>query len=173
MANKVLYDLSLLEDIKRWRSIDDLVMGGKSRSRLTLSDCGGILFSGTLCCDAGSGFASIRSETNLFDLSRYSGLAIKIKGDGRRYKLSLRCATDFDGIAYKVAFQTRVGIEQTIRVKWDVFVANYHGRILAAAPILDPAEIRSVGFIVADKQSGSFQLEILNITAFTRIEDTN
>lgn len=168
MASKVMSDLSLLQEIGQWQTIDDVVMGGKSRSRLCLNDTGEINFTGTLCCDEGSGFASIRSNTNLFDLSQYSGLTIKVKGDGRRYKLSLRGATDFDGIAYQVAFQTKQAVEQMIRFKWDIFVPTYHGRILASAPALNPSEIRSFGFVVADKQSGSFQLEILQIGTFAR-----
>lgn len=165
MARKVLFDLSLLKEIDQWQSIDDVVMGGKSRSHLQRGETGGILFTGTLCCDAGSGFASIRSNTNLFDLSQYAGVTLRVKGDGRRYKLLLRCATDFDGISYQVAFQTRVAIEQTIHFKWDIFVPSYHGRILASAAPLNPSEIRGVGFVVAEKQSGAFQLEILRIDA--------
>lgn len=168
MANTVLHDLSLLKEINQWRSVDDLVMGGSSQSRLSLGESGAIVFAGTICCDRGSGYASIRSSTNLFDLSQYSGLTLKVKGDGRRYKLSLRCITDFEGISYRVGFHTGKNVEQTIHLSWNVFVPTYHDRILAAPASLDPAEIRSVGFVVAGKQSGSFQLEILQLEAMTR-----
>jgi len=163
MANSILRDLSLLQDVEQWRSVDDLIMGGSSRSQLSVGEAGGIVFAGTICCDGSSGYASIRSSTNLFDLNRYSGLTLKVKGDGRRYKLALRCATDFEGISYRVGFQTGKGLEQTIRFKWDVFVPTYHDRVLPTAPLLDPSEIRSVGFVVVGKQSGSFQLEILQV----------
>ena len=165
MANTVLHDLTLLKGIEQWRSIDDLVIGGSSQSRLSMGETGGIIFAGTICCDGRSGYASIRSSTNLFNLSQYSGLTLKVKGDARRYKLSLRCATDFEGISYRVGFNTGNGVEQTIHLNWDVFVPTYHDRILAAPASLDPSQIRSVGFVVAGKQSGSFRLEILSIEA--------
>jgi len=163
MANTVMHDLSILQRLDQWRSIDDLAMGGSSRSRLTLSETGGIIFAGTICCDGGSGYASIRSSTNLFDLHHSSGLTLKVKGDGRRYKLALRCASDFEGISYRVGFQTGRGVEQLIRFNWDVFVPTYHDQVLPAAVPLDPSEIRSVGFVVVGKESGSFHLELLQI----------
>lgn len=163
MANRVLHDLSLLNAIEQWHSVDDVVIGGSSRSRLSAGETGSIVFSGTICSDRGSGYASIRSTTNLFDLSRYPGITIKVKGDARRYKLSLRCATDFEGIAYRVGFETRKGVEQTIRFRWDAFVPTYRDRVLATAHPLDPSEIRSVGLVVSSQESGSFRLEILEI----------
>ncbi len=168
MASKVLRDLSPLKEINQWRSVDDLPVGGRSRSHLSLGDSGGIVFSGTICCDRGSGYASIRSNTHLFDLSEYSGLTLKVKGDARRYKLSLRCATDFDGIAYRVSFQTEQDVEQTIHLRWDVFVPTYNDKILAAPSPLNPSEIRSIGFVVAGNETGTFHLEILGIEATTR-----
>lgn len=167
MTDNERYDLSILNDIDQWQSVDDLVMGGKSRSRLSLGATGGIVFAGTLCNDEGSGFASIRSNTHHFDLSQYAGLMLRLKGDGRRYKVSLRCAADFDGISYQVTFPTSNATVQTIPFSWDVFIPSYHGRVLASAPALDPAEIRSLGFIVADGQAGSFQLEIYRIEVQT------
>ncbi|WP_303720872.1 CIA30 family protein [Malonomonas rubra] len=163
MGNRVLHDLSLLNELKQWHSVDDVVVGGNSHSSLSEGETGSIVFSGTICCDRAGGYASIRSATNLFDLSRYPGIAIKVKGDARRYKLSLRCATDFEGIAYRVAFQTRKEVEQTIRFRWDTFVPTYQDRVLATAPPLDPSEIRSVGLVVSSQESGSFRLEILHI----------
>ena len=163
MANAVLHDLSILQRLDQWQSIDDLVVGGSSRSCLSLSESGGIVFAGTICCDSGRGYASIRSSTNLFDLHYFDGLTLRVKGDGRRYKLALRCATAFEGISYRVGFQTGKGVEQTIRFNWDVFVPTYHDQVLPAAAPLDPSEIRSVGFVVVGKESGSFHLEILQI----------
>jgi len=165
VANRVLHDLSLLEVVEQWRSVDDVAVGGRSRSQLEQILPGGITFSGTICCDGGEGYASIRSSTNLFDLSQYSGITLRVKGDGRRYKLSLRCATDFEGISYRVGFQTGKGVEQTIHLRWNVFVPTYHGRVLAAPADLDPSQIRSVGFVVADHKSGSFKLEIQRLEA--------
>lgn len=40
------------------------------------------------------------------DLSAYDGLALRIKGDGRRYKLIVRTSRDWDTIGYTAGFDT-------------------------------------------------------------------
>jgi hypothetical protein len=166
MPDSIMFDFTAPDVVAQWRSIDDLVMGGKSRSRLSWSDEGRMVFAGTLCGEPGSGFASIRSDAGRFDLDGYRGLMVRVKGDGRRYKLSLRCDADVDAIVYQSAFDTVADRRQTIRLPWSSFVASHHGRVIDSAPALNPARIRSFGFVVADKQVGAFRLEIAGIEAF-------
>ena len=40
------------------------------------------------------------------------------------------------------------------------FVPTFRGRVLSSEPPLDPARVTSVGFLIADKQDGPFQLEV-------------
>lgn len=165
MSNKILFDFASSESIEQWRSIDDVVMGGKSQSELSWNEEGYMVFAGTLCNDPGSGFASIRSDSDRFDLSQYRGIALEVKGDGHRYKLSLRCEAALDATAYQASFVTEADTVQTILLPWSAFVASYHGRLLESAPALNPDQIKSFGFVVADKQAGLFRLEIARLEA--------
>lgn len=165
MENRILFDFSSAGSIDSWRNIDDVVMGGQSRSQLSWNEEGSMVFAGTLCSDPGSGFASIRSNPDRFDLGQYRGLALQVKGDGLRYKLSLRCEAALDAIAYQASFATEADTDQTLLLPWSAFVASYHGRLLETAPALDPGQIRSFGFVVANKQSGPFRLEIIRLEA--------
>lgn len=40
------------------------------------------------------------------NLSAYEGLELRIKGDGRRYKLIVRTSKDWDAIGYTASFDT-------------------------------------------------------------------
>ncbi|HBM53372.1 MAG TPA: NADH:ubiquinone oxidoreductase, partial [Deltaproteobacteria bacterium] len=47
--------------------VNDVVMGGVSRSQLSLSSTGTLLFEGNISLDYGGGFASVRSVFNTLD----------------------------------------------------------------------------------------------------------
>lgn len=48
------------------------------------------------------------------DLSAYDGLELRIKGDGRRYKLIVRTSPDWDTMGYTVGFDTVEGQWQSV-----------------------------------------------------------
>lgn len=43
------------------------------------------------------------------DLSAYDGLELRLKGDGRRYKLIVRTSRDWDTVGYTAIFDTVEG----------------------------------------------------------------
>jgi Complex I intermediate-associated protein 30 (CIA30)/NAD(P)H-binding len=75
-----------------WNSLDDVVMGGVSESRV-VSEAGEFVFKGIVSADNGGGFASARSVNfpTPLNLGDYDGLRMRVKGDGNRYKIILRC----------------------------------------------------------------------------------
>ncbi|MDO3380112.1 CIA30 family protein [Geoalkalibacter halelectricus] len=160
MVVQVIFDFLDPDVIRGWYSIDDVVMGGRSRSQVSGDPAEGMIFSGTLSLENGGGFASIRSAVGSYDLGRASGVQLVVRGDGLRYKLSLRCDSAFDGIAYQAGFATRRDEIQTIPLPWTVFAPSYHGRVLPDAPSLNPARIRSFGFLCAERRPGPFRLAI-------------
>jgi monofunctional biosynthetic peptidoglycan transglycosylase len=124
------------------------------------------LFKGTVSLENNGGFASVRSVPSDFGLAGYRGLALHIKGDGRRYQLRLRTSGRFDGVAYASSFETEEGKWITVRVDFKTCSPTFRGRTVRDAPPLDPAIIRQIGILIGDYQEGPFRLEIDTIKAY-------
>ncbi len=86
--------------------VNDVVMGGVSRSQLSLSSTGTLLFEGNISLDYGGGFASVRSVFNTLDEENLNGILIMVKGDGKTYQLLVRQQKQFDGVAFFQRFET-------------------------------------------------------------------
>lgn len=145
-----------------WRSTDDVVMGGQSSSTLLAGEQVGI-FSGTLSLAGGGGFASVRRRDQPVDLSAYDAIELRVRGDGRRYKLNLRTSDNFDGIVYQAAFETQPGAWLNTTLALAEFAPRFRGR--PAAGTLDRARLSSLGLLISDRQSGPFRLELSSIIA--------
>lgn len=48
------------------------------------------------------------------DLSAYHGLELRLKGDGRRYKLIIRTSREWDTLGYTIGFDTVRGEWQSV-----------------------------------------------------------
>lgn len=151
-------------DTSEWRVINDGVMGGKSQSSIRRTGRRTAVFAGELSLENNGGFASARTVVGARDLSAYTGLEIRVRGDGRTYQLRLRTDDRFDGISYRAQFQTPDGEWITIRIPFDQFLPTFRGRIFSDVPPLDASCIQQVGFLLADKKPGAFSLEIDFIT---------
>jgi NADH dehydrogenase [ubiquinone] 1 alpha subcomplex assembly factor 1 len=147
-----------------WLAIGDRVMGGRSSGRLSFA--GGVAaFEGRVSLENGGGFASVRSPPGLYDLGGFSGIALRVWGDGRAYKLNLRIEAGFDGLAYQARFPTPDGRWTSVALAFEVFLPVLRGRRVEAEP-LDPRRITTFGLVVADRQQGAFRLEVACIAAF-------
>lgn len=149
-----------------WTPIGDVIMGGVSESAFTPSPGRGARFHGTLLPGASGGFASVRSPLGEFDCGADAGIEILARGDGRRYKLSLRTARAPDGIQYQASFAASAEEWARVRIPFAQFQPVFRGRPVPDAPPLDHRQIVSLGFVVADGQAGSFLLEIEKISSF-------
>jgi len=85
---------------------------------------------------------------------------LKVKGDGRTYQFRVKTDDQYDGVAYRTLFETDARQWQLINLPFAGFSASYRGRPIPGAPVLRPEQIRQIGFLLADKQPGSFRLEI-------------
>ncbi|CAM3316969.1 CIA30 family protein [Halomonas lysinitropha] len=154
-----LIDFQLADEATRWRAINDDVMGGISQGNLHI-EAGIGVFSGEISLENNGGFASVRREPEVIDLSDASGVVLHVRGDGRRYQLRLRTGELFDGGAYRALFQPYAGEWQRVALPWSEFEAVFRGRRLENAPLLDPAAIQQLGFLIADRTAGPFRLEV-------------
>jgi len=143
-----------------WDAVDDRIMGGRSLSQPQYIDGVGLRFSGDVSFENNGGFASIRSNTEQYDLSAYSGLTLRLRGDGKSYKLSLRTDHFFDGVSYQATFTTEKNTWQEITLPFADLTPTHHGIKLSTVPPMDAAKVTSFGLFISDRQEGPFQCEI-------------
>lgn len=153
-------------DRGQWSVINDGVMGGVSQSDIRRTDQGTGVFAGVLSLENNGGFASVRVVVGRRDLSVYTGIEVRVRGDGRTYQFRLRTDDGSDGIAYRAHFETRNGEWTTTRIPFDKFLPTFRGRTLRDAPPLDTSHIRQLAFMLADKKPGAFSLEIDLVRTF-------
>lgn len=163
--NKMLFDFSATTNSSAWEIVNDDVMGGVSTSQFKVTTNGYAVFSGTVRLENNGGFASVRSAPVRENLAGLTAIVLRVRGDGRSYKLSVRTGTGFDIPAYQCSFTTKPGEWEEHRLPFGDFVPNYRGRVPRDMPPLDPAKINSVGFTISDKQAGPFRLEVAWIKA--------
>jgi NADH dehydrogenase [ubiquinone] 1 alpha subcomplex assembly factor 1 len=148
-----------------WSAIDDRVMGGVSASRLRYDVSGHAIFEGEVSLESGGGFASVRSRPMDLAAAGAKAYVLDVLGDGKRYKLNVRTDDGFDGLNYQASFNPPAGAWSVIRLPIADFRATFRGRNVPGAPPLDPASVRQIGFVIADKQAGAFSLAVQSIRA--------
>jgi monofunctional biosynthetic peptidoglycan transglycosylase len=164
-SERMLFDFQAPTNSPAWQIVNDDVMGGVSTSRFQILTNGGTVFSGVVSLENNGGFASVRSSPTRHDLTGCGGFVIRLRGDGRRYKFTVRTETGFDAPLYQCAFETKRGEWEEHRLAFKDFVPTFRGRILTGVPPLDPGKITSVGLLISEKQNGPFQLEVAWIKA--------
>jgi len=151
-------DFSDTDLVRQFRVIDDAVMGGVSASRL-VSVTGAMAFEGTVSLESNGGFASFRGPARF--PAPAAVLLLTVRGDGQRYKLTLRPDDRAGSSQYQAAF-TAPRQWQTLRFEPASFTASFRGRPVTA-PALRFADMRHVGVLISDRQAGPFRIELKDI----------
>lgn len=159
-TNKTLFDFEAATNSPAWEVVNDDVMGGVSSSQFQVLSNGCAIFSGTVRLENNGGFASVRSAPVRETFTGLTAFVLRVRGDGRRYKFSVRNGVGFDTPLYQCSFTTKPGEWEEHRLEFGDFVPTFRGRVLTDVPPLNPAKFNSVGFLIADKQAGPFRLEI-------------
>ncbi|KAL4859726.1 putative complex I intermediate-associated protein 30 [Chlorella vulgaris] len=158
-----------------WGSLDDVVMGGASSSGFFVQQGAGEdggpagVFAGNITSANNGGFASVRTR-NLdppLDLQAYAGLELRIKGDGQRYKLIIRCDPGWDSVGHTLSFPTQPGW-QTVRLSFSEFLPVFRAKTMRNADPINPQSIYSIQLMLSKFESdgalndtfreGSFEL---------------
>ncbi|XP_004295588.1 PREDICTED: uncharacterized protein LOC101314642 [Fragaria vesca subsp. vesca] len=169
-----------------WGALDDVVMGGVSESTFLIdpngSEDGGPtgLFKGVVSTANNGGFTSIRTK-NLStpeDLSAYDGLELRLKGDGRRYKLIVRTSGDWDTVGYTAGFDTVGDQWQTVRLPFTSLRPIFRAKTVPDAPSFDPSNIVSLQLMFSKFEydgklnptfvEGAFKLPVSSIKAYLK-----
>lgn len=158
----LLFDFAKPTSVGEWHAIDDRVMGGISSSRLRHDPAGHAVFEGTVSLERNGGFASIRSTPADRGRPAAQTCFIEARTTGKRHKLNLLTDDAFDSINYQASFDPGA-TWQTLHIPLSAFRATFRGREVPGAPALDPARIRQVGLMIAERQAGAFALEVRRI----------
>lgn len=156
----VLLDFDDAADLRLWTPVNDVVMGGVSRSEFTQAQPGIARFSGIVSLENSGGFASVRTAPRAWHTSGAGAFVLRVCGDGKRYKFTVRADDRFDGIQYQSGFEPQALEWQEVRLPVASFVATFRGRTVPGAPPLDPARARTLGLTISDRQAGAFSLLI-------------
>ena len=152
-------DFTDAEAAAGWTPVNDVVMGGRSASTFLPSE-GGAAFAGVVSFENGGGFASARTAARRWPTDGALGFTLVVRGDGQRYRFTLR--GDDEAIQYQAGFVAPADWS-TVELALADFVPRHRGRTLNDAPPLRAADIRTLGFLIADRQAGPFRLEIASI----------
>ena len=146
------------KNLLNWKIVNDSVMGGQSDATLKLKNNLYGVFNGYLSLQNNGGFSSIRAYYPP-DLTDVKSITIRIKGDGRQYSFRVRGNTS-NWASYTHTFNTvkNKWIEKELMIK--DFYPLYRGYYLNDMPLLSEMVIKEIGFMLSDKQTGPFELEI-------------
>ena len=146
--------------------VNDGVMGGLSQGVIEMTQNDSLLFKGNISLQNNGGFSSFRIGGKLWDLSAWKGVEILVKGDGRTY--GLRATTDEtflrSSVSFTADFKTVKDEWVKLQIPFSKMKASWRGRKLDRN--FDPAQIKGLGIILADKTAGKFALEIKSISAW-------
>ena len=152
----LIFDFTEDDIHKKWIVVNDNVMGGRSKGGFEFKN-EKLVFSGSTNTNGG-GFSSIRTIPIEFYFNDKTGLHIRYKGDGRTYKLGVRM--EGKSFSYRTNFDTGNGWQEA-RIPFDNMDVSWRGRPLSKAehPLLT-SKIRSIEFMIYDKQDGPFKLQV-------------
>ena len=159
----IIFQPSMNIGLENWRIVNDDVMGGISKSYISLNDENNMLFNGYLSLENRGGFASCRNSLSEKIPKDTTKFKIRVKGDGRTYQFRLRMRNTYAN--YAVNFKTIKNEWIDVEISMDEFKAYIMGARRPLSPKLKAEKISSIGFLLADKKEGNFGLEIMHVIA--------
>lgn len=157
MSSLLLFDFSSASDWAGWEVENDVVMGGKSTSKLTRNEAGNAVFTGDVSLKNNGGFASLQYHFPTKDVSGYDKACIRLKGDGKQYQFRVKANLQ-DKASYIYNFQTS-GEWQTIEIPLNQLEPTFRGNKLDL-PSFKADKIQEVRFLVGNGKAENFRLEI-------------
>jgi monofunctional biosynthetic peptidoglycan transglycosylase len=156
----LLFDFSTPEKSGDWYTVNDVVMGGISKSDMILNSDGTATFKGHVSLENNGGFASVRSHIKSMDHNNFQGVTLRVKGDGNWYNVRFRTNRNFDGYAYQAKIKTVENTWQEFKLPFEDFQPTFRGYTLQNKPPLQYKDIAQIGLLIADKQAGNFEITL-------------
>jgi NADH dehydrogenase [ubiquinone] 1 alpha subcomplex assembly factor 1 len=149
-----------LKNHLNWKVINDGVMGGISESKFEILPNQTGQFSGMVSLENNGGFASVRAMLRDSISGNFEKIILRVNGDGKTYSFRIRTDENFDGVTYASSFTTKNDEWTEHEFSPDDFIPTFRGRTLNNVPRLNGQQIKQIGFLISEKQAGSFNLII-------------
>ncbi|MBW8334776.1 MAG: CIA30 family protein [Prolixibacteraceae bacterium] len=159
-TNKIILEDFNPDNHLEWQIINDGVMGGMSEGRFRINTDQTADFWGNLSLENNGGFASVRALLKALATGNFQKIVLRVKGDGKTYSFRIRSDANFDGVAYACNFGTKKDEWTEHEFSPVDFTPTFRGRTLSNVPPLKELNLKQIGFLISEKQSGSFSLKI-------------
>jgi NADH dehydrogenase [ubiquinone] 1 alpha subcomplex assembly factor 1 len=155
-----LLDFTAPATAQRWQAVNDGVMGGVSDGRFRITAEKSLEFFGTLSLENNGGFASVRTKPTDLDVKAGDSLVVRVKGDGREYVVNIYTKSRRMAFSYRAPLPTRKDEWADVSVPLADFIPTAFGRQVQGMGPVEPGQINGLGFMISDKQPGSFQMQV-------------
>ena len=121
-----------------------------------------------------TGYAAFRTRERpstlfgkaLWDVEHYNYLALRVKSDGRKYKVNIQTeSVEFTDLHQHRLYTRTPGQWETVLIKWTDFVRTNHGIIVEPQSEMMREKVRTIGIGLTDRVSGPFDFRISKIWA--------
>lgn len=166
MTSLLLFDFDSPREVSEWFSINDGVMGGVSSGSFIQLEPGVAQFCGRVSFENNGGFASVRTHPLTVSVAGYDGIEMRVRGDGKKFKLRLKTEVGPEGLCYEIPFPTNKDDWSLVRLPFKQAKAKFRGVKIPFVSALNPGKIKSLGLLISDKQEGPFRLDVDWIKAY-------
>ncbi len=157
MQSLLLFDFNDHADISTWQVVNDDVMGGRSQATFNLNDKGHGVFKGIVSLENNGGFSSVRHRFDAITNKQYQKVAIRLKGDGKRYQFRVKSTLD-QRHSYVAYFETS-GAWQTVVLPFETLYPAFRGQKLDL-PNFDGESLAEFAILIGNKKAEAFHLEM-------------
>ena len=155
-----LFDFNFESNIRNWKIVDDVVMGGRSNGNFKINDTGYGEFSGDVSLKNNGGFSSVRYNFNTLSSSNFKSFQLRIKGDGNPFQFRVK-NSNRQRFSYIYTFNTS-GDWETISIPFNKMEPAFRGYKLDQ-PNFDGLQMEEIAFLIGNKKEQSFKLFIDSI----------
>ena len=145
-----------------WYTVLDGVMGGRSTGRIAAGE-GSLVFDGATSLENNGGFSSMRVDLPAGRFAGFDAVKLRVKGDGREYRLGAKASRGAGAGGYWAPFPTEM--DEWIEVVMPISKLERHFMGQRLPGRIDPEDVRTLEVYIYDKKAGPFRLEIDSIEA--------
>ncbi|MDG2364009.1 MAG: CIA30 family protein [Flavobacteriales bacterium] len=157
ITSSLIFDFNKKSDIRSWRIVDDIVMGGRSSGNFSLNAEGHGVFEGEISLENNGGFSSVRCGFEKIQIKDQTMISIKLRGDGKNYQFRIKSNTG-DYYSFIMPFSTS-GEWQEIEIPLKDMYPSFRGTKLDMQNFSNDY-FTEIAFLIGNNKRENFKLII-------------